>query len=78
MKIRVECLGKVREIVGAEEVFLTPQRHAPKVADLLDELVSCHAPLATIRPRLSILSGLDYVDESHLLSADETISLVVE
>ncbi len=78
MKIRVECLSKVREIVGAAEVFVTPQAQTPTVANLLDELVSSHAPLAAIRPRLSILSGLDYVDESHVLAADDTISLVVE
>jgi|GEM_PF-2288653 hypothetical protein len=77
MIVRVECMGRIHEATGLHEIIADIASPAT-VAVLLDQLGIQFPELATFRGRLSILAGLDYVDESHPLSADETISLTVE
>jgi len=77
MIIRVECMGPVHDATGHHEIAAEISSPAT-VAALLDQLCTQFPELATVRGKLSILAGLDYVDESHPLSPDETISLAVE
>ncbi len=77
MTVRVEYMGPVYEATGLHEIVVNISSPAT-VAMVLDQLCIQFPELATLRGRLSILAGLDYVDESHPVSPYETISLTVE
>lgn len=77
MNIYVECFGPIREAVGQHEILMEIADGA-SIATLLDQISASFPRFVLHRSKISILSGLDYVDESHRLSSGETISLAVE
>ncbi|MFY8215504.1 MAG: MoaD/ThiS family protein, partial [Chthoniobacterales bacterium] len=77
MNVTVEFLGEIREVTGQHELLID-LADSTRVADLIDRLIVTFPAMADHRSSLSILAGLDYVDEHHSLTPNETISLTVE